>query len=92
MPLRPGAAMTTLHTLIGPEAAITIIQEHIPSLTDTAETMIESRYEDQNEDMENPWDWADFAYRQCSCGIYVDGFYEYVDHLVAVLREGKGPA
>lgn len=84
--------MTALHSLVGPEAAVGIIQQHIPSLTDMAEIVIDGRYEDQNNDMENPWDWAEFAFRVCHCGLPIDGYYEYVDHLIAVLKRGGGKA
>jgi hypothetical protein len=83
--------MTALHALSGPESAIEIIQNHIPSLTDAAEAVIDGRYEAQQDDMENPWDWAEFAFRECRCGAQIDGYYEYVEHLTAVLREGERP-
>jgi hypothetical protein len=63
---------------------IAIIDDHIPSLTDEDEELIFDRavprwYEDK--------DAANLALRTCHCGLRIDGFYEYVDHLKAVLRK-----
>lgn len=64
------------------EAAIKIIEAHIPSLTDAAEAEIERRFLDADEE---GLDYADAAYRVCACGKPIDGFYEYADHLKEVL-------
>lgn len=83
--------MTTLHALSGPEAAIDVLRSHYASLTDRDEITLEQRLVDQQIDTDNPWDFADFALRTCACGQSIDGFYEYTDHLISVLREGNKP-
>jgi hypothetical protein len=30
---------------------------------------------------------ADLAIRTCSCGQRIDGFYEYVDHLISIFEK-----
>ena len=61
-----------------------IIREHVPSISDQDEKVMNSRFDrwDQNED------WADYALRTCSCGVRIDGFYEYVDHLIEMVHKG----
>ena len=64
----------------GNEQAIEIIEQHIPSLTDNDDVEIAGRIWEE-------WGLtADFALRTCACGVRIDGFYEYVDHLKDVLR------
>jgi hypothetical protein len=60
-----------------PDIAL-IIRSHIPSIT--------ARIEEA--EIDSPaWDF-DGEYigdrRECACGVPLDGFYEYVDHLIAV--------
>lgn len=64
--------------------AIAIIKAHIPSLTDENEDEIDQlRYGmSGNGQMA---DYAELAIRTCSCGRRIDGFYEYVDHLITML-------
>lgn len=69
---------------------IKTIHEHIPSLSDEDETvinglaveMIGSAF-DFDPSHDNT-DAADLAVRTCACGRKIDGFYDYVDHLTAV--------
>jgi len=66
-----------------PSYIIEVIDAHIPSLSDAAEATMDSLMALDN----GINDWADFAVRTCSCGARIDGFYEYVDHLKARLRD-----
>lgn len=59
-----------------------LLDAHIPTLTDEIESelkqlLIEAAYSDD----EGRADVADLALRECSCGVRIDGFYEYVAHL-----------
>ena len=61
-----------------------VLFKHVPSLSDEDAAqivenivMITGSHEDQT-------DIADLALRTCSCGVRLDGFYQYVDHLNAV--------
>jgi len=56
--------------------AIEVIRQHIPSLSE----------QDERDINEAAWDGdaADLALRTCACGVRIDGFYAYVDHLIAV--------
>lgn len=59
---------------------IATINAHVPSLSDED---IEAIYQraaaiDQA---------ADLAIRTCSCGQRIDGFYEYVDHLISIFEK-----
>lgn len=65
------------------QATITSIKLHIPSLSQDDENEIMQRYWDQDGDV--GCDVAALALRTCACGKKIDGFYEYVDHLVEVL-------
>lgn len=53
------------------------IKAHIPSVTDEM---------DRDPDLYPKDDMGDYAgdERECACGLRVHGFYEYVDHLIAV--------
>ena len=64
------------------EDAIALIKAHIPSLTDSDEAVIASRVGDLVTLIDA--DIADLAVRTCACGERVDGFYEYVDHLIGL--------
>ncbi len=71
---------------MAPTDAISIINEHIPSMSE----------EDEDEIADLAADWpihpyqgdgpADWAIRTCYCGKRIDGFYEYVDHLKEALK------
>ena len=68
--------------------AISIIDQHIPSLTDEDEAVIEDHARDWLfPDPGYNSDAADLAIRTCKCGEKIDGFYEYVDHLKEVLKQ-----
>ncbi len=61
-----------------------LLREHTPSLTDEDEYEIN----DKAVDLVNSAilgtgdvDVADLARRTCRCGVRIDGFYEYIDHL-----------
>lgn len=66
------------------------ILAHVPSLTDKAEEAINEKvallvaesfgYTHAAAEI----DTADLAIRECACGVLVDGYYQYVDHLLAV--------
>lgn len=58
-----------------------VINDHIPSLSDEADDEMWRIYGTSDFDM------ADFAVRDCRCGLRIDGFYEYIDHLKAMLRK-----
>lgn len=74
---------------MGVQAAIEVIEQHIPSLTDEDESLIEDHARDWLfPDPGFKSDAADLALRTCHCGVKIDGFYEYVDHLKEVLRKG----
>jgi hypothetical protein len=68
----------------GWDTAVEIIGQHIPDLTEDALDVLAERTGGDNA-MWMPADWADLAYRVCPCGVTIDGFYEYVDHLKEVL-------
>ena len=60
-----------------------VLRQHIPSLTEKAETAIEAVYLEAEDGVE----YADVAIRECKCGLMVDGFYEDVAHLEAVFEK-----
>jgi hypothetical protein len=64
----------------GVAAAISIIDQHIPSLTDEDDDAIAAVMKEWD------LDYGDLAIRTCACGVKIDGFYEYVDHLKEVLK------
>jgi hypothetical protein len=68
--------------------AIDTINAHIPSLTDANDEEITERVARFSSlialDDSGYTDVADLALRTCACGVPIDGFYQYVDHLVAV--------
>ena len=66
--------------------AIALIRAHIPSLTLRDEVTITRGAVDlvASAFSEREADVADLAVRTCACGKHLDGFYEYVDHLIAV--------
>lgn len=69
-------------------AVISVIDAHIPSMSDDNEDTIRnfvSMIAFDPYDLEK--EPADLAIRTCRCGAAIDGFYEYVDHLKAVLRQ-----
>jgi hypothetical protein len=68
----------------GLRAALLIIDQHIPSLSDEDDDEIDQlRFSvDGSGDMH---DNADLAIRTCHCGDKIDGFYGYVDHLKVVI-------
>lgn len=61
-------------------AAISIIKQHIPSITDEM---------DEDDVLTPRWDDGDYAgdQRVCACGREIDGYYDYVDHLAEVLSK-----
>jgi hypothetical protein len=61
-------------------ATISIIDQHIPSLTDAAEEEIDEML------ASGAYDNADLAIRFCRCGVRLDGFDEYWFHLKEVLK------
>lgn len=67
------------------QGTIVLLAQHVPSLSDDDESAIYDVIAamatlDENADV------ADLAKRTCSCGVKIDGFYEYVDHLTEVFR------
>jgi hypothetical protein len=63
-----------------------LVRQHIPSLTNDADIEIDeamSRSLNKN----GYYEWADAAIRYCACGERVDGFYQYVDHLIGLFGE-----
>ena len=65
--------------------ASSVIDDHIPSLSDADDAEIDAILDRAMDDPENA-DNADLAGRTCHCGVAIDGFYKYVDHLKEVLR------
>lgn len=69
--------------MIAASDVISIIDQHIPSLTD----------DDEQEMLAMPpphmldSDVANFAIRTCHCGVRIDGFYQYTDHLKEMLKQ-----
>jgi hypothetical protein len=67
--------------------AIGIINAHVPSLTEANEEEINNlvlAYVSPIAIREDYTDVADFCIRTCSCGMRIDGIYQYIDHLVAL--------
>lgn len=60
---------------------IKVIEAHVPNLSDENES--ENALNASNA-LFGDGDIADAAIRTCACGERVDGFYQYVDHLIAV--------
>jgi hypothetical protein len=59
------------------------IKAHIPSLSDYDESELIDRahsFDSEGDDV------ANLALRTCACGVRIDGFYEYVDHLISLLK------
>ena len=54
-----------------------IIRDHTPSITDAM---------DRDPDLFPKDDIGDYCgdERECACGEHIDGFYEYIEHLIAV--------
>jgi hypothetical protein len=69
----------------GWNAAVAIIDQHIPSLTDQDDVEIDERIGRLRFDPDDDSGNEDLALRTCACGANIDGFYEYVDHLKEVL-------
>ena len=63
-------------------SVIPTIQQHIPSLSDADERVMDGRRAFDGTDYTT--DLADLALRTCACGAPIDGYYQYVDHLIAV--------
>jgi hypothetical protein len=61
---------------------VTILDQHIPSITDEMDAG-----EGEWEDLWPRDEMGDYIgdKRVCRCGVVLDGFYEYVDHLKEVL-------
>lgn len=74
------------------EKAIAVIDQHIPYVSNKDELELnELRYSsDVDRFGQERVDAADLALRTCSCGVRVDGFYEYIDHLKDELRKAAG--
>jgi len=75
----------------GLNAAVSIIDQHIPSLIDEDEIELEDlRY---NTDIDRLGlqviPASDLAIRTCACGVKIDGFYGYVDHIKDELRKAN---
>jgi hypothetical protein len=70
------------------EWVISVIDDHIPSLTDENDLEIDERRFNSDVDRfgQPRYENADLARRTCKCGVVVDGFYEYVDHLKEILK------
>ena len=69
------------------DTVIAIIDAHIPSLTDEDEDYIDNSARLYVSDPGIERDAADLAVRTCHCGVAIDGYYEFVDHLKDVLRK-----
>jgi hypothetical protein len=68
-----------------------LLRQHIPSITDELELELEEKRFNSDVDRygQPAVDVADLAVRICHCGVRIEGFYEYVDHLEEVLaKEG----
>ena len=61
--------------------ALETITAHIPSMSEEDETEIVRL---ASAALFDDGDVADLALRTCACGASIDGFYGYVDHLIAV--------
>jgi hypothetical protein len=72
--------------VIGRNAAISIIDQHIPSLSDDDEADIDDLVTAYSIRLDEAITVADLALRTCHCGKKIDGFYEYVDHLKEVIK------
>lgn len=67
-------------------AVVEVIDAHTPSLSDEDDAAIWAIIErGMGGYHEN--DVADLAIRTCMCGVRIDGFYEYIDHLKDELRK-----
>lgn len=64
-----------------------VIDEHIPSLSDSDEDIIVSLAGDMGGFSDDEPDAADLAIRTCACGERIDGYYEYVSHLKASINK-----
>jgi hypothetical protein len=59
-------------------AARDVLRDHVPSLTDKDERDILAAILSDDSDV------ADLAVRTCACGVRIDSFYAYVDHLASL--------
>ena len=60
-----------------------LLVQHVPMLLASDEELIYERAADPESDA------ADYAVRTCRCGVHIDGFYQYVDHLESVLANDE---
>lgn len=61
-----------------------LIKQHIPSITDRIEDLALAQERDP-EAFDGDGDYVG-SLRECHCGVIVEGYYEYVDHLLEVLQ------
>jgi hypothetical protein len=64
-----------------------VINNHIPSISDADEVDIADRIQRWMIGADDDVDVADLALRTCNCGLRITGFYEYVDHLKAMIEK-----
>ena len=60
---------------------IALIRAHIPSLTDRAKALLDEALLAASGE-EGGLAYEDAAIRECACGVILDGFYAYADHLI----------
>lgn len=68
-------------TMMRNDIVIETIKQHVPSLSDYDEIEVTRL---ASAALFGDGDVADLALRTCACGTAIDGFYQYVDHLIAV--------
>ncbi len=73
------------------ETVSSLIDQHIPSLTDDDDDEIDTLRFGRFGLHGNLNDNAELAIRTCHCGVRIDGYYEYVEHLKEVLN-GSTPS
>jgi len=64
-----------------------LIRKHIPSITETIENEeygLARRHDPEAFDMDGDYIGS---MRECHCHVIVDGYYEYVDHLIDELEK-----
>jgi len=64
-----------------------VIKNHIPSISIEDDLALSELRYNSNTDRYGQMevDVADLAIRHCHCGLTIDGYYEYVDHLKELL-------